>query len=307
MKILVTGGAGFIGSHVVEGYLTHGHDVVVVDNLSRGNPGNLPPGVRLYPVDIRNGTELGAIFDRHTPDVVSHHAAQIDVRRSVREPAFDASVNVVGSLNVLEQAVKHHVQRFIFASSGGAVYGEPRFLPVHEGAKARPICPNGVSKRAFEQYLCAEGLNGVPFVILRYGNVYGPRQSSKGEAGVVAIFCEQMFCGITPTIYGDGTKTRDYVEVADVVRANLNALNSETNQILNIGSGVKTSDFQVFEAVRDAVGFEEQVPLYAPMRPGEVVNMRLDCSRAAVGLRWKARVPLEEGVARAAEWFRRRL
>ncbi len=307
MKVLVTGGAGFIASHVADGYLTAGHDVAVVDDLSRGSRENLPAQARFYQADMRDREALEQIFEREKPTVINHHAAQIDVRRSVLEPVFDAECNVLGSLNLLDLAVKYRVRRFIYASTGGAIYGELKTLPATEEAPVLPLAPYGVSKHAVEHYLFTyRVLYDLPYVVLRYGNVYGPRQSSKGEAGVVAIFCEQMLREITPTIYGDGRKTRDYVEVSDLVRANLQALSRGDGGIYNISSGVQTTDYQVFTAVREALGKPPFEPRYAPKRPGEVDHIFLDVSKAWTELHWQTNVAFREGVRRTAEWFRER-
>lgn len=308
MKALVTGGAGFIGSHVVDGYLAAGIEVAVVDDLSRGSRENLPAGASFYQADVRDRAALEAIFEKEKPQIINHHAAQIDVRRAVREPIFDAECNILGSIHLLDLGVKHKVQRFVYASTGGAIYGEPKILPAREGTDVLPLAPYGVSKHTVEHYLFTYSvLNKLPYVVLRYGNVYGPRQSSKGEAGVVAIFCEQMLQGITPTIYGDGSKTRDYIEVADVVRANVKALKSGEGEIFNISSGVRSTDYEIFIAVREALGIAPFEPRYAPKRPGEVDHIGLDVSKARAKLDWQPEVELRQGVKRTAEWFKDRL
>jgi UDP-glucose 4-epimerase len=308
MKVLVTGGAGFIGSHIVEGYIDAGLEVVALDNLSRGSLDNLRPGVPFYKVDLRDQPSLETTFRTEKPDIVNHHAAQINVRRSVEDPQFDFQSNILGSLHLLNLAVRYKVSRFIFASTGGAIYGKPDLLPAGEETPARPLAPYGVSKLAVEHYLSVyRSIHGLPSTILRYGNVYGPRQNSEGEAGVVAIFCEQMLRGIRPTIYGDGTKTRDYVEVSDVVRANLSALDLGNGEALNIASGRPTSDYEVFAAVREALMLPLMEPNFAPVRPGEVNHIFLDVSRARQRLGWSAKVKLSPGVQRTADWFRRRL
>ena len=305
MKALVTGGAGFIGSHVADGYLAAGLEVVILDDLSRSSGANLPPGVPFYKLDIRDRSALEELFQREMPDLVNHHAAQIDVRHSVREPVFDAECNILGSINLLELAVKYKVRSFIYASTGGAIYGEPKILPADEATPVEPLAPYGISKHSFEHYLSnARVLYNLPFVVLRYGNVYGPRQSSKGEAGVVAIFCEQMLQAITPTIYGNGNKTRDYVEVSDVARANLQALKHGENEIFNVATGVATTDYEVFLAVRDGLALALFEPQYVPKRPGEVDYIYLDVRKADKGLHWQPQVTFRAGVARTAEWFR---
>jgi UDP-glucose 4-epimerase len=307
MKVLVTGGAGFIGSHIVDGYLAEGLDVVVVDDLSRGSRQNVSPQAHFYQADIRDRSALQAIFEQERPDFINHHAAQIDVRRAVKEPIFDAECNILGSIHLLELAVEHKVQRFIYASTGGAIYGEPKVLPATEETPVLPITPYGISKHTVEHYLYLYSLlYGLPYVVLRYGNVYGPRQSSKGEAGVVAIFCEQMLQGITPTIYGDGSKTRDYVEVSDVARANVQALKMGDGEICNISSGVRTTDYGIFAAVREALDIPPFEPRYAPKRPGEVDHIGLNVNKARGKLVWEPQVELRQGIKRTAEWFRQR-
>ena len=224
MKALVTGGAGFIGSHVVDGYLAEGLQVAVVDDLSRGSRQNLPSAVSFHQADIRDHAALEGVFQKEKPDVINHHAAQMDVRRSVEDPIFDAECNILASIHLLGLAVKYKARRFIYASTGGAIYGEPKVLPATEETPVLPLAPYGVSKHVVEHYLDTYNrLYGLPYVVLRYGNVYGPRQDVHGEAGVVAIFCGHLVEGRAPTIYGDGRQTRDWVDVSDVVRANLTA------------------------------------------------------------------------------------
>lgn len=305
MKILVTGGAGFIGSHLTDAYLAAGHDVAVLDDLSRGSVSNVNPRARLYKGDIRDRDSVEQVFSAEKPDAVNHHAAQIDVRRGVREPVFDASVNILGSITLIEAAVAHKVRRFVYISSAGATYGEPETLPVPEEYPTNPVTPYGISKHTVEHYLdMFSALYALPFVVLRYGNVYGPRQSSKGEAGVFAIFCEQMLAGIRPSIYGDGTKARDYVYVEDVVRANVLALERGTGEAFNIASGAPTTDYEVFQRVRDSMGIHNLEPEYAPRRPGEMERIYLDISKAQQLLGWSPHFSLEEGVRRTVQYYR---
>ncbi|HKT10620.1 MAG TPA: NAD-dependent epimerase/dehydratase family protein [Terriglobia bacterium] len=305
MKILVTGGAGFIGSHLTDAYLAAGHDVAVLDDLSRGSVSNVNPRARLYKGDIRDRDSVEQVFSAEKPDAVNHHAAQIDVRRGVREPVFDASVNILGSITLIEAAVAHKVRRFVYISSAGATYGEPETLPVPEEYPTNPVTPYGISKHTVEHYLdMFSALYALPFVVLRYGNVYGPRQSSKGEAGVFAIFCEQMLAGIRPSIYGDGTKARDYVYVEDVVRANVLALERGTGEAFNIASGAPTTDYEVFQRVRDSMGIHNLEPEYAPRRPGEMERIYLDIAKAQQLLGWSPHFSLEEGVRRTVQYYR---
>jgi len=304
VKILVTGAAGFIASHVADAYVGAGHEVVILDDLSRGAKRNVNPKARFYQCDIRDREAVESIFLAEKPGIVNHHAAQMDVRRGVREPHFDAQVNILGSLNVIESAVAHGAHRFIYAATAGAGYGEPKQIPVPENYPINPITPYGISKHTVEHYLFTfQFLYGLQYVVLRYGNVYGPRQSSQGEAGVFAIFSEQMLSGIQPVIYGDGQKVRDYVFVSDVVRANVAALANGTNEIFNIGSGVATKDFEIFEQVRNLLGKTEVRPQYVPRRPGEIDRISLDISKAARLLDWAPQVPLAEGAQRTVRYF----
>jgi UDP-glucose 4-epimerase len=259
---------------------------------------------RFYRCDIRDRNGVERIFLQERPDIVNHHAAQMDVRRGVREPLFDAQVNILGSLNLLEGAVACGVRRFIYAATGGACYGEPKQIPVPEDHPLNPITPYGISKHTVEHYLFTfQCLHGLEYVVLRYSNVYGPRQSSHGEAGVFAIFAEQMLAGVQPVIYGDGKKLRDYVYISDVAAANLAALTRGSNEIFNIGSGVPTADQEVFETIRDLLGKRSE-PRYAPRRPGEVDRICLDISKASRLLEWVPRVSLAEGAQQAVAYFK---
>jgi len=305
VKILVTGAAGFIASHVADAYVNAGHEVVIVDDLSRGAKRNVNPKCRFYLCDIRDREAVESIFLSEKPSVINHHAAQMDVRRGVREPLFDAQVNILGSLNLIEASIAHGVKRFIYIASAGAGYGEPRQMPVPEDHPINPITPYGISKHTVEHYLFTfQFLYGLEYVVLRYGNVYGPRQNSQGEAGVFAIFAEQMLAGVQPVIYGDGSKLRDYVYISDVVAANIAALNRGTNQIFNIGSGLATPDLQVFQIVRDLLGKKVE-PKYVARRPGEIDNISLDISKAKSLLEWEPRVKLSEGARATVAYFQK--
>ena len=240
MKVLVTGGAGFIGSHIVDAYIAAGHHVEIIDNLVTGREQNINPRAVFHRADIRDAEAVARVFGATRFDVVNHHAAQMDVRRSVADPVYDASVNVLGVLTLLEAAMKTGVRRFVFASSGGAIYGEQDVFPADEKHATRPISPYGVAKLTTEQYLFYyEAVYGIESVCLRYANVYGPRQNPEGEAGVVAIFTTKMLKGEQPVVNGDGKQTRDYVFVGDVVRANVLALGLNGFRILNVGTGVE--------------------------------------------------------------------
>ncbi|HEY5529214.1 MAG TPA: NAD-dependent epimerase/dehydratase family protein [Thermoleophilia bacterium] len=303
MKVLVTGGAGFIGSNLSDQLLASGHEVVIVDNLATGKRENLPPGATFREVDIRS-EDLHEVFRLETPEIVFHHAAHVDVTRSVRDPAYDASVNILGALNVLECCRQYGVRKVVYAGTGGALFGEPSYLPVDESHPVDPISPYGVSKHTVEHYLFAYRQNfGLEYTVLRYPNVYGPRQDPHGEAGVVAIFALQLLSGERPTIFGDGTKTRDYCYVGDIVKANLLALNTPVCGVYNLGRGIEVSDLQIFQAVRDAVGVDIS-PIFGEKRPGEVEHIALDAARAKGELGWQWEVDLDEGVAKAVAFYR---
>jgi UDP-glucose 4-epimerase len=304
MKVLVTGGAGFVGSHVVEAYLDHGLEVVVVDDLSSGRLSHLDPRATFYRLDIRS-TQLADVFHKERPDIVNHHAAQISARRSILQPIPDADVNILGSLNLLACCRMYHVRRFIYISSGGAVYGEPRDLPCDEAHPLDPICPYGVSKLAVEHYLNIYRANdGLDSVILRYANVYGPRQDPLGDAGVVAIFARQMLSGEQVVIHGDGEQQRDFVYVTDCARANLLALNhTQGGGIYNLGSGAATTVNEVAAALERLTGSTRR-RVHGPARPGEVRRTYLNAERARRDLGWEPSVPLEQGLRLTVESFR---
>ena len=304
MKILVTGGAGFIGSHVADSYVRQGHEVAVLDDLSRGFRRNVNSRTRFFHGDIQDRSFVSRVFSEFKPEILNHHAAQMDVRRGVREPIFDAQVNILGSLNLLEEAVANKTRHVIYIASAGAGYGEPKRQPVGEDYPINPITPYGISKHTVEHYLFTfSHLYGISYVVLRYGNVYGPRQSSHGEAGVFAIFSEQILNGIQPVIYGDGSKTRDYIYVDDVVRANDAALSRGLGEIFNIGSGVATTDQEVFCQVSTLLGKPELKPKYLAVRAGEIQDICLDVSRAKHLLEWTPQVPFAEGARRTVGFF----
>ena len=302
MKILVTGGAGFIGSHVVDLFIEAGHDVVVVDNLSTGRLSNLNPKAKLYQVDLRS-KELEHVFEVERPEVVDHHAAQMDVRRSVADPVFDADNNVIGGLNLLNMAVKYGVRKVIYISSGGAVYGEPVYVPCDEKHPVQPLCPYGATKYMLELYLYMyQQTYGLDYSILRYPNVYGPRQDPAGEAGVVAIFTGQMLKGKPVTIYGSGEQVRDYVFVKDCARANLMLLEKGSGQVYNLGYGVGTTVNQIFQGLKEDTNYPLEAS-YGPERPGETFRIYLDASHAREELGWQPTVPLSEGLRKTVEYF----
>ncbi len=304
MRILVTGGAGFIGSHLVDRYLAEGHQVAVVDNLATGRRRNLNPKAAFHEVDITDFDALLTVAEQEQPQLINHHAAQMDVRRSVAEPQFDARTNIIGTINVIEAALTVQAAKVIFASSGGAIYGEPERIPADESHPLRPISHYGASKLAGEVYLELYGrLRGLKYTILRYANIYGPRQNPQGEAGVNAIFAGLMLAGERPTIFGRGDKTRDYVYVGDIAQANVLALDRAAGDVLNIGTGVQTTDQEVYDAVAAAVGFDEP-PIYGDERPGDVRHSALDATRAQQILGWQPRVAFREGVKLTVDYQR---
>lgn len=304
MKILVTGGAGFIASHVVDRMISLGHQVAVIDDLSTGLECNLNPKATFYKMDIRDA-KVAEVFAKEKPDVVDHHAAQMDVRRSTREPAYDASVNVIGSINLIENARQHGVKKFIYISTGGAVYGEPQYLPADENHPVNPLCQYGISKHTVEHYLFLYKANyGLNYTVLRYPNVYGPRQNPKGEAGVNAIFIGMMMHGEVPTIYGDGEQLRDYVYVDDVVEGNVLALNNkDANGIYNLGSGIGTSVNDIYRHLQKILKFDKPVK-YAEHRIGEIDKIFLTGDKAKTTLGWSPKVSFEEGLRRTVEFIK---
>jgi UDP-glucose 4-epimerase len=305
MKVLVTGGAGFIGSHVVDAYVAAGHEVVIVDDLSTGHRENLNPKAKFHQLDIQDPKVIELIRDER-PAVLNLHAAQMDVRRSVADPGFDARVNILGTINLLEGARRAGVRRVLFVSSGGAVYGEQEAFPAPETHPTNPVSPYGVSKRAGELYaFFYQAEYQLPFVALRYANVYGPRQDPHGEAGVVAIFSGKMLRGEPVTINGDGKQTRDYVFVGDVARANLLALESTATGPFNVGTGIETDVNQLAEMLLAAAGSRSEVR-HGPAKQGEQRRSVVDCRRAAEVLGWRPEVPIAEGLRRTVEFFRAR-
>jgi len=300
MKILVTGGAGFIGSHVVEQFISKGFEVVIVDDLSTGRESNLNPAATFYKMDIRD-PELANVFAREMPDYVSHHAAQMDVRRSVAQPLFDADVNIMGSINVIECARKFQVKKFVYISSGGAAYGEPEYLPCDEKHPVNPICQYGASKHTVEHYLYMYRVNyGLEYTVLRYPNVYGPRQDPKGEAGVIAIFIGKMLAKEPVIINGDGEQQRDFVHVSECAYANYLALQAPSG-IYNLGSGYGVSVNQIFDALRKITGYPHDAQ-HGPAKLGETRTIYLDASLALKAMGWKPEITLEDGLRQTLEY-----
>lgn len=304
MRVLVTGGAGFIGSHVVDALIGEGHQVAILDNLSTGLLVNVNPAAAFVKADIRDVGTVASLFEGFHPQCVMHHAAQIDVCKSTDDPVFDAESNVLGSLNLLRHAVAHDVEKFIYASSGGAVYGEPEYLPADERHPIRPISEYGVSKHAVEHYLHVYGMNyGLNYTVLRYANVYGPRQNVHGEAGVVAIFTGRMLEQQPVTIYGTGEATRDYVYVGDVAQANLLALTRGDRAVVNIGTGVGASVNTLYQLLAAVTDYDIP-PSYAPSRVGEIERTYLANDLAAEVLGWHPQVCLAEGIRRTVDFVR---
>ncbi|HZO83138.1 MAG TPA: NAD-dependent epimerase/dehydratase family protein [Candidatus Binataceae bacterium] len=307
MRILVTGGAGFIGSHTVDALLARGGcEVVVLDDLSSGKREQVNPAARFHQADLRDAGAVRGIIERERPEIIVHLAAQMDVRRSVADPVFDAQVNLVGFLNLMESARQHGLRRVIFASTGGAIYGEQDQFPCDEEHPLRPVSPYGVAKAATEKYLFFYRVQyAIDYVALRYANVYGPRQDPHGEAGVVAIFCGRILEGRPVTIFGDGEQTRDYVFVGDVVRANLAALEATVSGTFNIGTGLETSVNQLYAELAACAGVSRP-PEYAPARPGEQRRSVISAARAARELGWRPAVALRDGLAQTLQFFRER-
>ncbi|NMO19266.1 NAD-dependent epimerase/dehydratase family protein [Pyxidicoccus fallax] len=303
MKVLVTGGAGFIGSHVCDEFLRSGHEVIALDDLSGGKKENLDPRVRLVVQDIRS-REAAELIKAEKPQVLCHLAAQMDVRRSVDDPSFDADVNIRGMLNLLEAARVSGVKKVIFSSTGGAIYGEQDVFPAPENHPTRPVSPYGVSKAAGELYLgYYRAQYGLPYVALRYANVYGPRQNPHGEAGVVAIFSQRAIAGQGCTIYGEGKQTRDFVFGPDVARANRLAFEKDYVGAINIGTGVETDINRLYALLAEAAGSSAQVT-HAPARPGEQMRSCIDNALAKKVLGWEPTVDLREGLRRTIAFFR---
>lgn len=303
MKILVSGGAGFIGSHVCDVFLAAGHEVIALDNLSSGRRENLDPRARLCVLDIR-GAEAAELIERERPHAICHLAAQMDVRRSVEDPRFDAEINILGMLNLLEASRKAGVKRFLFSSTGGAIYGEQERFPAPESHPTRPVSPYGVSKAAGELYLgYYRAQYGLSYVALRYANVYGPRQNPHGEAGVVAIFSQRLVEGRSCTIFGTGRQTRDFVYGPEVARANALALEKDFVGAVNIGTGIETDVNALYCSLAEAAGVG-RAPEYAPAKPGEQLRSSVDPSLARKVLGWEPTVSLREGLGRTLEYFR---
>ncbi|MBD3202987.1 NAD-dependent epimerase/dehydratase family protein [Candidatus Woesearchaeota archaeon] len=303
MKILVTGGAGFIGSNLVDELIKKNYEVVVVDNLSSGKKNNLNPKAKFYKIDIRD-KKISKIFDKHKFDLVNNHAAQISVTKSVRNPIEDAQINIIGLINLLENAKRTGVKKFINVSSGGVVYGEKGNMPFSEKDPFNPKSPYGVSKTAGEYYLnFYNEIHNINFTSLRYSNVYGPRQDPHGEAGVIAIFSRLMLNGKQPKIFGSGEQMRDYVFVEDVVDANIKSIKKGDNEAFNIATQKPTSVNELFSIMKELTGYNGE-PKYASERPGEVFKNFLDISKAEKKLGWEPKYDLKSGLKKTINWFK---
>ena len=305
-RILITGGAGFIGSHVADAFVALGHEVMVIDNLSSGKKENVPAAARFVLCDVTSDTAVEAVRT-FRPEILNHHAAQVNVRASVADPQFDAQVNILGSLRLLEAARQNGVRKFLFASSGGAGYGEQERFPAEESHPIRPVSPYGAAKMSVELYLHFYRVQyGLEYTALRYANVYGPRQDPHGEAGVVAIFAERLLRGQTAIVNGDGEQTRDFVYVGDVVRANVAALERGEGLSVNIGTGVETSVNTVFRTLRD-LAESRQEEIHGPEMAGEQRRSCLEYRLASYELGWYPETSLEEGLARTLDFFREKI
>jgi UDP-glucose 4-epimerase len=303
MRILVTGGAGFIGSHITDRLIAEGHEVGVVDNLSTGKKKNVNPDALFYKMDILS-PRIERIFKKLRPEVISHHAAQMDVRRSVADPLFDAQVNILGFLNILENAVKYGTKKVIFASSGGAIYGEQECFPASEDHSTRPQSPYGVSKLCGEHYLhYYHKTYGLEYTSLRYANIYGPRQDPFGEAGVVAIFSQRMLRGEQPIINGNGLQTRDYVYVGDVVEAHMAVLNGKLHGVFNVGTGRETTVNQLFRHIMTITGAQVK-EVHGPERRGEQFRSCLNASKLQKQAEWEPKISVLEGLKGTVDYFR---
>jgi UDP-glucose 4-epimerase len=304
MKILVTGGAGFIASHIVDRYITEGHEVVIIDNLSTGKRANLNSKARFYELDLLSFAEVEKVFKKEKFDLVNHHAAQIDVRRSMAEPVFDAQTNIIASINILECCRKTGVNKIIFVSSGGTIYGEAQYLPVDEKHILNPEACYAAAKVAVEYYLAVyKNSYGLDFTVLRCGNVFGPRQDPMGEAGVVAIFIGKMLKGEAPHIFGAGEQLRDYVYIEDAVEANCLALTKGSGQAVNIGTARGGSVNVIYQELAKIIGFKTP-PIYDPPRVGELNKIYLSNAKVKEILGWAPKYTLEAGLRKTVEYFK---
>jgi UDP-glucose 4-epimerase len=304
VKCLVTGGAGFIASHLVDKLIENGYKVAVVDNLSTGKKENLNSKADFYKIDVQD-SKLSEIFKKEKPDIVFHYAAQIDVRKSVEDPIASAKTNILGSLNVLENCRKFGVKKIVFASSGGAIYGEANAIPTSESYTAQPASPYGIEKLVVEHYLnFYKKAYNLDYLALRFANVYGPRQNSKGEAGVIAVFCDKMLSGQQPVINGDGKQTRDFVFVEDVINANILGIEKNESGIFNIGTGNETDINTLFSELKNIFNLKIE-EIHVPGKLGEQQRSCLDFTRAKTMLGWQPQYNLNKGLEKTQEWFKK--
>jgi len=306
LKILITGGAGFIGSHVADACIDAGHEVIIMDDLSTGKMENVNPKAKLIKMDIRD-EKIRECFLQEKFDVIIHHAAQMDVRKSVEDPKFDASVNILGTINLLENCKEFGVKKFIFASTGGAIYGEQDYFPADESHPVRPLSPYGIAKLSVEKYLFYyEAVYGLKYVSLRYANVYGPRQNPHGEAGVVAIFANKMLVGQQPIINGDGKQSRDYTYVRDIVRANMFAIEYGKSDIFNVGTGIESDVNTIFNYIKQFAKSDCK-ELHGPAKMGEQQRSVLDYAHIKKIFVWQPTVTLEKGIELTVQYFRNKI
>ncbi len=306
MKILVTGGAGFIASNITDALIDQGHLVFVLDNLSSGFEKNINPKAVFIKADIRD-KNLSQLFEKEKFDIVNHHAAQMDVRRSVADPSFDADVNIIGTINLLQNSVKHRIKKFSFASTGGAIYGEQEYFPADEKHPTNPLSPYGISKLSVEKYLYFyKSQYGLKYTILRYANIYGPRQNPHGEAGVVAIFSKKLLNGEQPVINGDGKQTRDYTFVQDVVKANLLTLNDDCSAIYNVGTGKETDVNTLFNMMNKIIG-KGQTDKHGPAMPGEQLRSVISSAKLNQKFNWFPTTSLKDGLTATIGFFYKNL
>lgn len=307
MKILITGGAGFIASHITDAFIEEGHQVVVLDDLSSGFEKNINSKAKFVKGDICDKELVEKLFSDENFDIVNHHAAQMDVRLSVKDPTFDANTNIIGTINLLQNSIKYNVKKFIFASTGGAVYGEQSYFPADENHPTQPRSPYGISKLAVEKYLYFYNAEyGLNYTVLRYANIYGPRQNPFGEAGVVAIFTTKLLKDEQPIINGSGEQTRDYVFVSDVVKANLLTLNETSNDIYNVGTGIETNVNQLFHKLNNIIGANKEEK-HGPAAPGEQMRSVITSEKLFKKFGWKPSTTLDEGLRLTVDFFRNNL
>jgi len=306
LKILVTGGAGFIASQVADAFINEGHQVLIVDDLSTGFEKNINPKAKFIKANICD-LELSKLFEKEKFDLINHHAAQMDVRRSVADPIFDANINILGTINLLKNAVKTGVKKFMFASTGGAVYGEQKYFPADEEHPSNPLSPYGISKLSVEKYLYFyKAQYNLNYTILRYANIYGPRQNPFGEAGVVAIFSSKLLKDELPVINGTGKQTRDYVFVGDVVKANLVTLDDHESEIYNVGTGIETDVNELFGLLNKITG-KQREEQHGPAAPGEQMRSVITSDKIFNKFSWRPSTPLEEGLKKTVEFFAQNL